>query len=86
MSVHINQNEPPRDGCVFIVTEDAQLHEVRFCDQTKLYTGEEVWARTDGESGSWEASEIVGWSRDYESASAFLGAVALDLELKARGR
>lgn len=70
--------DPARDRELWIVTLEDGVRQVRFCDQTKLYTGEEVWSRTDGESGSWEASDIIGWADDYEAVRMFDEPVTVD--------
>lgn len=58
----------PVDGVIYIVIDDGKTVEVAYCDQTKYWTGAEVWSRLDGESGSWAAEEICGWSYDADVA------------------
>lgn len=71
--IHATNGSPlaqplPVDRVFYAITQEAQAVEVAFCDQTLFWTGAEVWSRVDGESGSWSADEIVGWSDDYEDA------------------
>jgi hypothetical protein len=68
----------PRDREFWIVTDEWDVREVAYSDEHMLYTGRETYCRTDGESGSWEPSEILGWSDDHaeaERAAAALNAM-----------
>lgn len=58
----------PRDRMFWIVTEDNEVHEVAYSLDHQLYTGRETYCRQDGESGSWEPDEILGWTDDQEDA------------------
>lgn len=58
----------PRDRVFYIVTDEAEAHEVAYSEEHKLWTGCEVYARVDGESGHWEPDDIAGWTDSYEDA------------------
>ncbi len=58
----------PHDRMFWIVTEEGYVHEVAYSHEYKLYTGRETYCRQDGESGSWEPDEILGWTDSHEDA------------------
>lgn len=65
----------PRDRIFWIVTEEAEVHEVAYSDDHSQYLRREVYQRVDGESGEWEPDEIAGWTdshADAEEAASLL--------------
>lgn len=62
--------EPARDRELWIVTDECEVQQVGYCDDTRAWTGRDEWRRTDGESGGWDASQIIGWADDYAVAEA----------------
>ena len=68
----------PHDRMFWIVTDEAEVHEVAYSYEHQLYTGRETYCRQDGESGSWEPDEIAGWTDSHEDAEE-----AADLLMKA---
>jgi hypothetical protein len=74
----------PRDRMFWIVTADNEAHEVAYSPEHHLYTGRETYCRQDGESGSWEPDEILGWTDDQEDAEEAASlAAALDAKQEA---
>lgn len=67
----------PRDREFWAITDEGQAVQVSYHTEAFYWTGRDQWGRTDGESGSWEADELVGWSDDQEDAEE---AAALFLE------
>lgn len=53
---------------IWIVTDDCKAVEVAYDPEAHYWTGRHVWSRQDGEPGSWEADEILGWTDDAEDA------------------
>lgn len=58
----------PRDREFWIVTEEGEARQVAYSDEYQYYTGRETYCRTDGEAGSWEPDEIMGWTDSYQDA------------------
>ncbi len=67
----------PRDRLFWIITDDALAVEVSYSDEHKLWTGRETYSRQDGEAGSWEPDEIMGWTDSYEDAQEAAALLAL---------
>lgn len=62
----LHTTPPPKDRMVWIVTEEGEVQWVGHYAEASMYERKDVWSRDDGEPGSWDANEIVGWSRDRE--------------------
>lgn len=72
-SFTLNITPVPHDRELYIVTLEGDYRQVQFSDEHSLYEKREVFCRTDGESGSWEPEEILGWTDDYATARAVSG-------------
>ena len=65
----INTSLPPNRGNIWILTFDGDVVEVSYNDEEKFWTNRDAWGRNDGEPGSWEKEEILGWSLNHEDVA-----------------
>lgn len=62
-------NRPmPTSGLFWIVTDEAEAHEVSFDATATFWTGANTYSRQGGEQGSWTDGEILGWTMSGEDA------------------
>lgn len=69
----------PYDREIWIVTDQGDAHQVQYSSDAEYWTGREEWGRTDGESGTWDRTEIIGWSDDHATADRHAQAIAADI-------
>jgi hypothetical protein len=73
MSALLKDNFP--DGEFWIVTEEGDVAQVSYYREASFWLKRDVYARSDGEEGSWELNQIAGWTHsedDAEKAAAEL--------------
>lgn len=71
----------PRDRLFWIITDDALAVEVAYSHDHMTWTRRETYCRQDGEAGSWEPDEIMGWTDSYEDAQEAAALLALASEV-----
>lgn len=66
MSALQKENFP--DGEFWIVTGEGDVAQVSYHREAAFWLKRDVYARSDGEEGSWELNEIVGWTHSEDDA------------------